>query len=103
LFGTVKASAKIENLTIENVTMTYRTVGACEIYFVCNAIETGATITSVSVQGTLSIQNLAGGSVTNLASGFDHCLYGGFASDDEYTAENGFKVVGNPSEFITVE
>lgn len=103
LFGAVKASAKIENLTIENVTMTYNTVGACEIYFVCNEIETGATITNVSIQGTLSIKNLTGGSVTNLASGFDHCLYGGFASDTEYTKENGFTVVGNPSEFITVE
>ena len=102
LFGSVKASAKIENLTLENVKMEYRTVGACEIYFVCNEIENGATVNNVSVSGTLTVKNLTGGSVTNLAGGFTHCLYGGFASDAEYTAENGFKVVGNPSEFITV-
>ena len=104
LFGTVKASAKIENLTIENVKMTYRLRGDCEVYFVCNEIETGATITNVSVQGTLLWEKKkSSGNITNFANGFDHCLYGGFASDSEYTEENGFTVVGNPSEFITVE
>lgn len=105
LFGTVKASAKIENLTIENVTMTYRVKADCEVYFVCNGIEAGATITNVSVGGTLLWEkNKSSGNITNLVNGFEHCLYGGFVSDAEYTAENGFKVVGNPNEFIiTVE
>ncbi len=104
LFGTVKATAKIENLTIENVTMTYRLKGDCEVYFVCNKIETGARVTNVSVQGTfLWEKKKSSGNITNFANGFDHCLYGGFESDIEYTAENGFKVVGTPNEFITVE
>ncbi|MBQ8229370.1 MAG: hypothetical protein IJZ32_01595 [Clostridia bacterium] len=100
LLGTVQASAKIENLTIENVTMTYKTVGECEIYFVCNEIEAGATITNVSISGSLTVKNLSGGSVTNLENGLDHCLYGGFASDADYTEENGFKV---EYDYITVE
>ena len=101
LFSTVKSTANVKNLNFANVSFTYGLKADSEIYFVFEKMEEGATIENVTLSGTISIGGSA--NVTNMLNGYTNCLFGGFASDAEYLAAypNGFKVLGNPEQFIT--
>ncbi len=102
LFNTVKATANVSNLNLTNLSIECGLKAASDIYFVFAAYEQGATIENVTVSGTMSV---GGNTVNNTLNGFNHCLFGGFDTDADYTAANpnGFKVVGNPEEFITIK
>lgn len=111
IFGTIKSTAKIENLTFENFNVTYRmSKSDASIYFLFSEIAAGATITNVSVQGSLKIVKSEDRKVINMPKVedeyiFTHCLFGSpYETDEAYYAENndGFKVVGNGADFITI-
>jgi hypothetical protein len=111
IFGSIKGTAKIENLTFENFNVTYRmSKSDANIYFLFSEIATGATITNVSVQGSLKIVKSEDRKVNNIPKidenyVFTRCLFGSpYTTDEEYYAanNNGFKVVGNGADFITL-
>ena len=102
LFNTVKATANVKDLNFTNISIECALKAASDIYFVFAACEEGATIENVIFQGTMSV---GGNTVNNMLNGFSCCLFGGFENDAAYTAANpnGFKVVGNPEDFITIK
>ena len=102
LFKTVKSTANISNLVFENLSIECGLKSASDIYFVFAAYEEGATIENVTISGTMKV---GGNEVNNMLSGMDKCLFGGFENDAAYVATNpnGFKVLGNPAEFITIK
>ncbi|MBQ9714678.1 MAG: hypothetical protein IJV83_05100 [Clostridia bacterium] len=119
LFGKIGKDAVIENLTFENLTCNWtvkepyeENVYQMKIFMVCESIEEGATIENVTFKGNLSmvINNAShpGVDVENYNGNdgykYTNCLFGG-DSDAAYTEANpnGFKVEGNPAEFITLK
>lgn len=92
MFGKIGASAKIENITFENVTMSYTTKTTMypEIYGVFVSLAEGATVSNVHISGTLSFDGPGDSAASNMAEGYNHCLFGGYASDEAYTG--GFSV-----------
>ena len=111
IFGRIEKTAKIENITFENLNMIYRlTTKDASVYFVFTQIEEGATITNVTMQGTLTVIKPDSKTVNNLFDNEDkivytHSLFGEpYEKDEDYYAQTqtGFKVVGNPADFITV-
>ncbi|MBQ4052960.1 MAG: hypothetical protein IJD33_01335, partial [Clostridia bacterium] len=116
LFGAVSKDAVVENLTFENVTCNYtfqkpNVETALSVYFVCASVEEGAKVENVTFKGTLSMnlklpkENVKLINLENTDGGYKYtnCLFGG-DSDAAYTAANpnGFKVEGNPEDFITI-
>lgn len=89
LFGNIKAGASITNVTFENVTMAYtsKTEWKPEIYGVFTSIEEGATISNVTLTGSLSFDGPNDSYATNMQDGYDHCLFGGFEKDSDYTGD----------------
>ena len=114
MFKDITASAKIENLTFTGLQLefTMRTKDIESIHFAFTSIEEGATITNVSLQGSMTIIKPVGNKIFNMSledGGYQYtkCLYGGYESDAAYitaTGGNGFRVVGDndPSAFISV-
>ena len=106
LFGAIESTATIENLVLENVTVSYSAKTnqvSCATYLVFASLADGAKITNVSLQGEIKVtidgpaSTEASYSITNdLATNF---CYGGYATDAAYTtasAGNGFKVLTTP-------
>ncbi len=83
LFGNILAAAKIENLkfTDLNVEYTFRTSPA-EAYFAFTSIQTGATVSNITMAGKMKVLQPSGGTVKK-------ALYGGYASDEEYLTVSG--------------
>jgi len=113
MLGDIGSNAKIENLKIENATMnvTLKTAAVvADVYFLFTSKAAGATVTNVTVSGTLTIEGPSGAIVENMMDGdtvvYDNCLFGGYATDEEYlqeAGENGFTVLGDKTAFITVD
>ncbi len=118
LFGAVSKNAVVENLTFENVTCTYNFPKPAEgatsnlsVYFVCASVDAGAKVENVTFKGALSMnlelpkENVHVINFENADGSYKYtsCLFGG-ESDAAYTEANpnGFKVEGNPEEFITI-
>ena len=99
VFGNLTVTAKMENVTFENLQVTYtmRTAIHAEGYFVFLSKDENATVNNVTMTGTLTTSGPVGAVVDNLvniATGtprYDHCLYGGYETDSEYTG-GGFNV-----------
>ena len=111
MFGKIEQTAIIENIAFENLAMTYRlTTRDASVYFAFTQLQDGASITNVTLQGSLTIVKPDSKTVDNLfdVDGnmvYTHCLFGEpYESDESYYAQasTGFKVVGNPADFITV-
>lgn len=104
LFSTVKSTAVMKNLTLENVSFDYKVPNSASIYFVFQKMESGATIENVTLSGVMNISGPSDAIINNLMNGYDNCLFGGFESDAAYTTANpnGFKVLGKPEDFITL-
>ena len=101
IFGNIAATAKIENLTIKNVTLSAtKVLNKINAYFVFTSIDVGATITNVSIQGQFIITKPESISVENFGANNDYssCLFGGFNKDADYNG--GFTVEGDPKDFI---
>lgn len=110
LFGKIEETAILENISFENFNMTYRVSKIdVSVYFICTSYVDGAKVNNVTVQGSVKIIKPDARKVTNLVDSngnpiYTRCLFGSFVADEEYYVQhpNGFKVVGNPAEFITV-
>jgi len=110
LFGKIEGTAILENLSLENLNMTYRVSKIdVSVYFICTTYVEGATVNNVTIQGTMKIVKSEARKVNNLVDAggnliYTRCLFGSFATDEEYFTQNpnGFNIVGNPAEFITV-
>lgn len=102
MFGEIKAKAKIENLSLENVTLTAtKVLNNINAYFVFGSLSADATITNVTIQGQFIITKAESFKVMNFgASGDDYtkCLFGGYDKDADYNG--GFTVVDEPKDFI---
>ena len=107
LFGDIQDGAVIENLTLDNLTFSYSLQSApVEIYFVFTSLAQAAKISNVKLSGEITISKAETHIVTNLASGYNHCLFGGYTTDEEYlTATNGkgFTVEGDPETYIIID
>lgn len=113
MLGNIGASAKIENLKIENVNIeiTLKTSSvSASVYFLFASKAAEATVTNVTVSGTLLIKGPNGAIVENMMEEdvivYDNCLFGGYATDDAYLAEAGtneFVVEGDKTTFVTVD
>lgn len=107
LFGDIQGTAVIENLTLNNLTFTYSLQSSpVEIYFVFTSLAQGAKITNVKLSGQMEISKAETHIVSNMASGYTHCLFGGYATDAEYLAatnNNGFTVEGDPETYIQIK
>lgn len=89
VFGEIKATAVLRDITFENLTVTYEmkytsavtTLGA---YFAFTGIQAGASVKNVTLDGSMTVKF---GSATNnkVQSDFDtHWKYGGYESDEAY-------------------
>ncbi len=101
MFGEIESTAAIENITFENVTMTYTssTKNPPEVYGVFTSLDPAATITNVSIVGkplegkevgNLSFKGSGSSTAANFTGEYTNCLFGGFAKDSDYTG--GFTV-----------
>ncbi len=99
LFGNILATAKLENLTLSNLTLTYSSkTSPVETYFAFTSIESGATINNVQLSGTMKVTKASDHVLTK-------GLYGGYTNDQDYldaTASGGFVVAGTAEEVIEV-
>ncbi len=105
LFGTVMSMTKIENVTFKNLKMEYTMAGSGHIYFVFTEIQNGATVTDVTISGTLTITKPENQLISNIPFmngeyNYKNCLFGGFSEDTAYSG--GFNVEGVPAEFVTI-
>ncbi len=100
LFGKVLATAKVENLTISNITIEYSLRQSANAYFVFTSLATGAVFNNVKLSGTMKIAKPDSADVYNMMGGFTNCLYGGFEADTAY--QGGITVEGDPATFITI-
>ncbi len=101
MFGTIKETAKIENLHFVGLKLEFTfKPGTYSVYFVFNAMEEGATVTNVTLQGNMNIYHGANTSFVNLDKEVvDNCLYGGYETDAAYEAEtdgNAFSFTEKP-------
>lgn len=99
LFGDVGATAVIENLTLDGLTIEYSLQSSpVSVYFAFSSIAEGAKIANVKLSGTMTVTKSADHILTT-------GLYGGYVSDADYTEQSqgkGFVVEGNPEEFIKI-
>lgn len=67
LLGTMKASASITDLSLENVSLTVNVrSGIVGIYFIFTEVENGSEIKSLTVTGDMTVNYASGATVTNL-------------------------------------
>ncbi len=92
LFGNVKSTAVMRNLTFENLVVECGVNSQVNVYFVCLGIEDGATIENITLSGSMEVGGTGG--ARNFENDFNSCMFGGFATDETYETENpnGFKV-----------
>ncbi len=102
LFGDIQETAKISDLTIENITIscTFRTGFKADVYFAFRSLATGAEVANVTLQGKLTVNGPSGYGVNNAETDetgdYVNCLYGGFETDEAYITQtngNGVTVV----------
>ena len=113
LFGAIGETAKITDLTIENVSMNAKFSTPdfhANVYFLFTAKSENATVSNVTVSGSLKITGPSSCVADNIMTGsgnvFTNCLYGGYTTDAEYvTVSQGkeFTVKGNVEDIVTVE
>lgn len=85
MFGNIRESAVIEDITIENLTTTcsVRSNADVDVFFMCKSVADGATIKNVSFGGQLSITLNPNAMMANTTE--QHWIFGGVASDGEMT------------------
>lgn len=113
LFGAIGATAKITDLTIENVSMTAKFSTPefhANIYFLFASKDENATVSNVTVSGTLKIIGPSSCVIDNIMTEdgnvYTNCLYGGYTTDAEYvTLSQGkeFIIKGNAESIVSVE
>ncbi len=86
MFGNIEQTAAIENVTFENVTMTYKAKSyiSIEVYGVFTSCAAEAALSNVTISGSVSLSGFDS-IAHNMTSNYDNCLFGGYASDSAYT------------------
>ncbi len=115
MFGDIKDTAKITDLTLTNVsvTLTLRPNIHVNAYLVFSSKAAGATVSNVAIsmaeENAFVISKPDTSFVDNInmeeTTTYTSCLYGGYETDAKYVEESagqGFTVTGNPEEFITI-
>ena len=90
MFGTLTETAKIENVAFTGLKLefTFRP-STYSVYFVFTEMKAGAVVTNVTLQGDMNLYNSKDTVFLNLdGDQRTNCLYGGYATDAEYEAEN---------------
>ncbi len=111
LFGDISASAKLTDFTVSDLELTYRLLPTTtlSLYFAFSSLAEGATVQNVNLKGSWVIEKEPGWAIQNMIgdSDFTNCLYGGYATDNEYSdnVSNGFKINdgAEPVTFITIK
>ena len=116
IFGDIKDTAKISNLTLTNVSVSLklRPNIHTQAYLVFMSKAAGATVEGVTISMAETDGFIIDGPDTSFvdninATGtavYESCLYGGYETDAEYVTESagqGFTVTGNPETFITIK
>ena len=107
LFGDIEAGAKIENLTMDGLTIEYSIkTSPVDIYFAFSSLSKEATLTNVVLSGTMTVTKSKDHTVSSFDNDYANCLYGGYTTDADYITESegkGVTVEGKPSAFITVK
>lgn len=100
-FGDIKEAAVIEDVTFENLQLELSSMqnATFEAYYVFTSVEDGATISNVSISGTMKVITADNSYVSNLEGGYTNYLFGGYATDAEYTGIT-VNYTGNPEEII---
>ncbi|MBR2646408.1 MAG: hypothetical protein IKD47_02490 [Clostridia bacterium] len=88
LFGAIGATARIENVTFENVSIKYtsRPNTSLELYFAFTSIDENAVVNNVTLSGEMNVVD-NGLRLNNNTLGDwkeDHWKFGGYALDSEY-------------------
>ncbi len=102
LFGNIQATSVIKDISFTELQITYSLSGMVNVYFAFASLAQGAMISNVSLSGSMKITTTRNGEASNLIDGYTSCLFGGFASDAEYT---GITVNDgtSPETFIVIE
>lgn len=86
LFGAIGSTAKINDITFEDIDVTYTVNrGSANIYFICNSLAAGATFNNFTIGGTVNVK-LQPNCELERESGETHWIYGGFANDADCNA-----------------
>ncbi len=118
LFGKLGATAVMENVTFENISLEYsfKSNAEVEVYFVFSSIHSAAiaNIKNIKINGAMNITvGSSGAVIDNIQKGesysYEHCLFGGnsYTTDEEYLAAAPHSFIvndGNAAEsFITIK
>ena len=100
-FGNIKAAAVIENVTFENLQLELSSMSNAtfKAYYVFTSLDDDATISNVSVSGTMKVMTADNSYVSNLESGYTNYKFGGYTTDDEYTGIT-VDYTGNPEDIV---
>ena len=117
IFGQIKETANISNLTLSNVsvkvTLSRQNIHT-QAYLVFMSKAAAATVSNVVISmaetDAFVIEGYANSVVDNINgmgdATYETCLFGGYTTDAEYVTEaagQGFTVLGTPEEFITIK
>lgn len=102
IFGAVKASAVMRDLTFADVDFEYGLNSSVNAFFVCTGIESGATIENVKISGKMEV---GGADAANMLENTENCMFGGYAKDADYLSANpnGFIVTAMALKYKTSE
>ncbi len=108
IFGNIAATAKISNLTLEDLTLEYEVSGQdIGVYFVFTSLAEGAVVSNVKLSGEMLVTKGNRDTIQNITGeDYSRCLYGGYENDAAYltaTEGNGFVVEGEAKDFVTIE
>ncbi len=114
LFGDIRGTAVIEDISFEDLQVTYKlqNATALSLYGVFSSLDANATVSNVNISGgSWTIEKESSWVIQNIVndSDFSHCLFGGdeYTTDSEYSdsVTDGFKVNDGaaPSTFITIK
>lgn len=110
MFGTVKAGAKLIDVVFDNFTVTYsvRSNANVNLYLFAEAVESGAQISGVHLNGNLKIAKPASSMIANIQNlgddenenyETDNWLCGAYSTDAEFLAAFGGITVSDESSF----
>ncbi len=89
LFGNIRSTGIIENVSFTNLDLQYTTNGSGDIgnlYFAFTKMETGARVRNVNLAGRMTVTRFTGDKIANMVDDdLSHCLYGEpYTSDADY-------------------
>lgn len=90
LFGNISESARISDITFENLQCSYTLFNdktSVNVHFAFTSISSEAKISGVNINGSLTVTK-NGGTIQNALNGTNNIKFGGFDNDSDYTGMN---------------